>query len=172
MVRTLAHDHLPDHAVGNGLLGLPPLVRGGGLRPDLHNPLAFTHCVNELFCFLVGVAHGLFEVYVLTFVHGRERDLGVPVVGSRHNHSVNIRPRDQLTIIGKGLRFMILGIDAASLGVHIANRDNLAGVVVLRRIFGEGFADIRAAPAASDEADIDTVVGSQDTSGIQLVCCR
>src|ERR1017187_3317250 len=33
MVRTLAHDHLADHAVGDGLLGLPPDVGGRPRRP-------------------------------------------------------------------------------------------------------------------------------------------
>src|ERR1035438_2769746 len=30
VIRALAHDHLPDHAVGDGLAGLPPLVAGSG----------------------------------------------------------------------------------------------------------------------------------------------
>src|SRR5204862_1009512 len=32
VIRALAHDHLADHAVGDRLAGLPPLIGGRGLR--------------------------------------------------------------------------------------------------------------------------------------------
>src|SRR6202008_156243 len=35
MVGALAHDHLADHAVGDGFARLPPLVARSGLRSDL-----------------------------------------------------------------------------------------------------------------------------------------
>ena len=43
VVGALAHDHLADHAVGDGLLGLPPLVGGGGLRAHLQDALGLLH---------------------------------------------------------------------------------------------------------------------------------
>src|SRR5580704_8782094 len=80
MVGALAHDHLADHAVGNGLARLPPLVAGSGLRSDLENALGLFYRVDQLLDLLVGVAHGLLEVHILAVIHGVESDLGVPVV--------------------------------------------------------------------------------------------
>ncbi len=138
MVRTLAHDHLADHAVRNRLLRFPPLICRRGLRTDLQDALGFPHRVDELLRFLVGVAHRLFEVNIFTPIHSFERNAGVPVVRSGDNHGIYVRKRKDFPIIDKTLGVVLVRGSFLPFFVHVGNSNNLASVVVLHAVFREG----------------------------------
>ncbi len=163
MIASLAHQHLPDHAVGDGLLGLVPLVGGRGLRADLQNALGLPHGGRELLGFLDSVAHRLFDVHVFAAVHGFEGDLGVPVIGRGDQHRVDIRTVDDLAIIQRALAFALLGVLAGALAVDVAHRDDLAAIIALADI-GELAREVGTATAYADNADINAVVGADYTA--------
>src|SRR5260370_10151520 len=159
MVGSLAHDHLADHAVGDGLARLPPLVARGGLRADLQDPLGLIHGADQLLDLLVGVAHGLFKVHVLAMVHGIERDLGVPMVGRGDDDGVDVGATDDLAVIQIAVALELLRVLPLAFFIDVANRDDLAGVVLLA-LLGEDFGNVAAASAGADDAHVDAVVGA------------
>ncbi len=166
MVGALAHDHLADHAVGDGLLGLPPDVGGRGLRANLEDALGFLDRVDQLVRFLVGVDHGLFQVDVLAVVHGVEGDLAVPVIGGGDDDGIHICLGQQLAVIEVAVDLVKLGAGALALFVDVADGDDVAGAVVLRGVFGELPGHVTAAAAVADHGDIDAIVGAEDPAGL------
>jgi hypothetical protein len=167
MVGALAHDHLADHAVGDGLARLPPLVAGSGLRSNLENALGLFHRVDQLLDLLVGMAHGLFEVDIFAVVHRIQSDLGVPVVGRGDNDRIDIRAAHHFAIIEVPFAFELRGVFALALLVDIAHRDDLAGVVLIADLL-EHRGDMAAASTNADHADIDAIVRSEHAVAAHL----
>ena len=165
MIGTLAHERLANHAVGNSLLRLVPLVAGGGLRTYLQNALGLLHGVDQLARLFDGVAHRLFEVNVLAQIHCSEGDLGVPVVRRGYNHCVHVVPGEQFAVIEVAFYFIDVLVLFLALLINVADGDDL-GVAFFCACFRELAGYVSSAATASDDADVDFVVGADDASGL------
>ena len=159
MVGALALDHLADHAVGDGLLGLPPDIGGSGLRAYLENSPGLLDLLHQLPGFFVGVHHGLFEIDVLALVHGVHGHLAVPVVRGGDDDCVHIALVEEFAIVPIALHIEPAGHHLGALLVNIAGGDDLAGIVLLAEV-AEGVGVVAASPAAADDADVDAVIGA------------
>ena len=167
VVGTLAHDHLADHAVGDGLLGLPPDVGGSGLRADLENSLGLFHGGYQLAGVFVGVDHGFFEIDVLALVHGVHGHLAVPVVGGGDDDRVHIALVEEFAVVQVALHVEFAGHHLLAFFVDIAGGDDLAGIVLLAEGV-ERVGVVAAAAAAADDADVDAVIGADHAAPAHL----
>lgn len=166
--RSPAHDHLPDGAVGDGLLGLVPLVRGSGLGADLKDPLGLLHRIGQVLGLGDGVAHGLFQINVLALVHGLQSHPGVPVIGGGDDDGIDLGAVDDLVVVQVAVALVEFLVLVEAPLVDVADGDNLAGVLFLADP-GELAPHVGAAPAAADQADIDAVVGADNPAGDSFV---
>ena len=164
VIGTLAHQHLSEHAVGDRLSCLAPLVTGRRLRTDLQDALRLFDGIDKPFRFVDGVAHRLLEIDVFACVHRGESDRRVPVIRSRDENSVDILLGQQFPIIEIAFDAVLVRIRLLAFFVNVANRGNPAGIVLVTD-FLEFARNISAAAAAADDADIDLVVGADDTAG-------
>src|ERR1039457_6273949 len=163
VIRALAHDHLPDHAVGDGLAGLPPLVAGSGLRTHLEDALGLFNRVDQLLDLLIGVAHGLLEIHVLAMIHGIEGDFGMPMVGGGDNHSVYVGAVDHLPVIQVAIALEPRRFRLLALFVNVADGHHRASIVVLLTVVMEDSTHVSASATHADYADIDAIVSANDT---------
>ena len=163
MVGALAHDHLADHAVRDGLFRLPPLVGGSGLRSDLQHAPGLLHGRDQHVSFLDGVAHRLFQIHVLAVIHRLQRNVRVPVIRRRDDHRVDILTVDNLVVIEITVALVMFLIGGDALLIRVRDGDNLAGVILLADL-GESVADVSAAPADADDANGNAVIGADDAS--------
>src|SRR5262249_41748600 len=82
-----------------------------------------------------------------------------PVVRSGDDYRVDIALVQQLAIVQVGLGIVLFGGQLLAPLIDVADRDDLAGVV----LFAEGREGLRvvaAAAAASDDSDVNAIVGA------------
>jgi len=158
VIRALAHDHLADHAVGDGLACLPPLVAGSGLRAHLEDALGLLHGTDQLLDLLIGMAHGILEIDILAMIHGIEGDFGVPMVGRGDDDCIHVRTVQDFPVIQVAVALETVRLRLLALFVDIADGHDLAGIVVLLTEMVELSGHIRASATNADHTDVNAVV--------------
>ena len=120
---------------------------------------------------VIRMAHRLLEVHVLAGVQRLERLLRMPVIGGRDDNGIDVLARDHFVIVQVGVALEALACALLALLIHIRYGHNLARIVVLTGVLRERLADVIAASAGADEADLDPVVCAQH-SGAALGSMR
>ena len=86
------------------------------------------------------------------------------MVGRGDDHGVHVLARQDLAVVQRAVHLEVLLGGRDALLVHVANGDQLAGVLVLLTIAAEPLGDVIAAAAHSNEGDVDSIVRADHSS--------
>ena len=118
------------------------------------------------------MAHGLFEVDVLAFVHRVERDAGVPVIRRGDNHGVHVRASQHFAVIEIPGRLELLRRLLLALLIDVAHGDNLTGALVFIAELLKGGRDVVTAATDTDHSNVDLVVSPDDARALSHLSAR
>ena len=86
------------------------------------------------------------------------------MVGRGDDHGVHVLAGQDLAVVQRPVYLEILLGGRDALLVHVANGDQLAGVLVLLPVAAETLRDVIAAAAHSNEGDVDPIVRADHSS--------
>src|SRR5262249_15741539 len=108
------------------------------------------------------MGHRLFQIDVLAVIHCVDSNAGMPMIGSRDYHRVDVFAVDYLAIIQKALASgLFLGF-SQSFSVHVGNGQHFSRGVRLLAGLHNPIQQIASSPADSDDPDMDLIVSAQD----------
>jgi hypothetical protein len=154
---------LADGAVANQFFCL--LINDGAhtLTAHLDNPTGAALGRDYRMALLNGMHHGFLAIHVLPGVHGVDGSLRVPVVRCGHYDGVDVLARQQFPIIRRHEEVFSKHLPRARTParVKIGNRHQRGSSHLVERHVHIR----RAAPAQTDRAELDAVVGGNRASG-------
>jgi hypothetical protein len=114
------------------------------------------------------VTHRFLEVNIFTSIQSLKSNPGVPMIWRGNDHRIDTRHRKDLAVIQKPLALIFLSLGTLSLLVYVTDRHNLAGVIILCGVLGEGLGVIAAPASAANKADVDTVISANNAAWIHF----
>ena len=128
------------------------------LRADLHDAMVLLGGLNHGAAFTDGVRQRLLNVHILAGLAGVDRGQGMPVLVGRHDHRLDVLDLEQFAVVMERLDLLAAGQFASCRRprvVHVRDGNDAHARQLL-----EARQQVRAAPAAANQAYVDCVVGA------------
>ena len=183
IVARLALQDLADLPLSDHLIGHPPARIGGRLHAHCKHLPRLLACLGDATGLVDRVRHRFFAVNVLAGLHGVNRHLGVPVIGRRDQHDVDVFVIEDLAIILRhSILVFALPIQPAFLGrivepatspfpssplstchlPNVANPDDVDRLLLLIFHLEQNAEMLLGSAARAKDRDIDLFIGPLD----------
>ena len=155
-----------DEAAMDDLRGFAEVRKGTLPGASLPDDIVRLDCANNRLLLGYGVREGLFAPDVFLLRCCLNRDDGVPVVGNRNHHRIDIGAREKLAkiVVRRAVLIAVLTVDGIERGLKMIGFDVAGGDDLTVGQLEKGFGVVRALHAPANDADCDAI-GSGDARG-------
>ena len=157
---------IADEAAMDDLRGFAEVRKGTLPGAGLPDNVVLFDAADDSLLLGDGVREGLFAPDVFLLCCGLNRDDGVPVVGNRNHHRIDIGAREKLAkiTIRRAVFIAVLAVDRFECGLEMIGFDVACSDDLAVGQLEKGFGVVRALHAPADYADGDAI-GSRNARG-------
>ena len=162
------HQHIPDHALPQHLDRFDHGRRATNLGAMLYHDLVTLRRFHQQPSFADIMRAGFFDVDMLARFTSQDRCRRVPVIGSRHDHTVDVLIIEDPSHVFDGGYLSAIngsGCRRQSLLIGIADMCDLYAILLIEEVL-----EIAAASTATDQGHIEGAVGISPAGRSELGC--